>query len=384
MSNKNSPNNTPPRDSRSSSNASSSLAINTALNAPPSIAINPSSSSSNSTRTPPTVPPSVASKPNNSRYNPPVPSRMSGTYSSNNSIYKLGASNSSVHRLGTRSANNSPPGTPPNGLRDYYINAALQRSQHRLHPGSLPSSSSNLQQQQQRPSISILVPPQTSNILVPEPTLARRSYSADHLTINEPEITVTTPGGSNATEQHVMTLEAALNNLIEKEGRGGGLSGVAAADNDEDDSLESDEPIMMKGSIPESSKKKKTGSSTLNSKSNTNSNSGVSLTPKVIANRLDPEVAASGLGHGVVGSDFPMGGQDLTDKEKRLSEKEKEKKKKSHNRISKLFHREGTSTTAVPEVHYNMKYTRPPVQPSKAGVLSNLLKLQGKPTHDKH
>ncbi|KAF9911726.1 hypothetical protein EC991_002454 [Linnemannia zychae] len=372
-SNKNSPNNTPPRDSRSST-TSSSLAVNTtavpSLNPPaPSIAINPPSSSSNttSTRTPPSVPASASSSNlNNPRYNPPVPSRMSGTYSSNNSIYKLGA-NSSVHRLGgVSSASSSPPGTPPNGMREYYINAAIQRSGHRLHPhsgGSLPGSSSNLQ----RPSISILVPPpvqqqQNKNTLVPAPTLARRSYSADHLTINEPEITVTTPGGSNATEEHVMTLERALNNLIQKEGR----SSTGA--NNEDDSIESDEPIMMRGSIPE-----KKGSSTL--ATNTNSSSGISLTPKVLANRLDMG------GHGQ-GQETPLTEKD----EKRLSEKEKDKKKK--NRISKLFHREGSSTNAngtaaVPEVQYNIGYIRPPVQPSKAGVLSNLLKLQGKHTHGK-
>ncbi|KAF9546981.1 hypothetical protein EC957_008985 [Mortierella hygrophila] len=387
-SNNNSPNNTPPRDSRSSSNASSSLAINTTIVVPPSIAINPSSSSntstSNTTRTPPSIPASSKSNNtntntnNNPRYNPPVPSRMSGTYSSNNSIYKLGG-DSSVHRLagGTRSANSSPPSTPPNGLRDYYINAALQRSgHHRLHPGSLPSSSSNLQQQQQqtRPSISILVPqPQSQNTLVPEATVARRSYSADHLTINEPEITVTTPGGSNATEEHVMTLEAALNNLIEKESRGNTAPGTPE---NEEGSVESDEPIMMRGSIPESSSKRDSsnkwskGFSAFNSNSNSHSNSGISLTPKVLANRFETEGTTTAA-------------QDLNDnKEKRLSDKDKEKKKK--NRISKLFHREGSSTpVAVPEDQYDMRYIRPPVQPSKAGVLSNLLKLQGKQTHEK-
>ncbi|KAF9138025.1 hypothetical protein BGX30_009663 [Mortierella sp. GBA39] len=391
-SNNNSPNNTPPRDSRSSSNASSSLAVNTTIVVPPSIAINPSSSSSsntttsNTTRTPPSIPASSKSNNtnntntnNNPRYNPPVPSRMSGTYSSNNSIYKLGG-NSSVHRLagGTRSANSSPPSTPPNGLRDYYINAALQRSgHHRLHPGSLPSSSSNLQQlqQQTRPSISILVPqPQSQNTLVPEATVARRSYSADHLTINEPEITVTTPGGSNATEEHVMTLEAALNNLIEKESRGNTAPGTPE---NEEGSVESDEPIMMRGSIPESSSKRDSsnnkwskGFSAFNSNSNSHSNSGISLTPKVLANRFETEGTTTAA-------------QDLNDnKEKRLSDKDKEKKKK--NRISKLFHREGSSTpAAVPEGHYDMRYIRPSVQPSKAGVLSNLLKLQGKQTHEK-
>ncbi|KAG0069966.1 hypothetical protein BGZ90_012814 [Linnemannia elongata] len=373
-SNKNSPNNTPPRDSRSSSNASSSLAVNTTIVAPPTI--------SNTTRTPPSITtssksnnPNNANTHNNPRYNPPVPSRMSGTYSSNNSIYNYGG-NSSVHRLaGTRSANNSPPGTPPNGLRDYYINAALHRSgHHRLHPGSLPSSSSNLQQQQQltRPSISILVPePQSQNTLVPEATVARRSYSADHLTINEPEITVTTPGGSNSTEEHVMTLEAALNNLIEKEGRGNTAPGTPE---NEEGSVEFDEPIMMRGSIPESSSKrdssntkKSKGFSAFNSNSNSHSNSGISLTPKVLANRFETEGTTTAA-------------HDLTDNK----EKEKDKEKKKKNRISKLFHREGTSTpAAVPEVHYNMGYIRPPVQPSKAGVLSNLLKLQGKQTHDK-
>ncbi|KAF8936222.1 hypothetical protein BGZ47_009613 [Haplosporangium gracile] len=390
-SNKNSPNSTPPHDSRSS-NASLSLAGNITIVVPPSIYINPPSSSSNATSNTTLTPPSVpaSSKPNttittnnannnNPRYNPPVPSRMSGTYSSNNSVYKLGG-NSSVHRFagGTRSANSSPPGTPPNGLRDYYINAALQRSgHHRLHPGSLPGSSSNLQQlhqQQARPSISILVPqPQSQNTLVPEATVARRSYSADHLTTIEPEITVTTPGGSNATEEHVMTLEAALNNLIEKEGRSNIAAGIPE---NEEDSIESDEPIMMRGSTSESSSKrdssnkKSNGFSAFNSNFNGHSNGGISLTPKVLANRFDP--------------DGTTATQDLTnnDKEKRLSEKDKDKKKK--NRISRLFHREGMSTpAAVSEVHYNMGYSRAAVQPSKAGVLSNLLKLQGKHTQDK-
>ncbi|KAF9919698.1 hypothetical protein FBU30_010656 [Linnemannia zychae] len=267
--------------------------------------------------------------------------------------------NPSGHRLsGTKSASNSPPGTPPNGTREYYINAALQRSGHRLHPNSLPGSNTNLQ----RPNISILVPPLQSNpnTLVPEVTIPRRSYSADHLTINEPEITVTTPGGSSSTEEHVMTLERALNNLIEKEGR-------AVANNDDDD-LEFDEAITMKGS---SSKKK--GSSTLNS--NSHSNSGISLTPKVVANRENPDTIV-----------------DISDdKEKRLSENNNDKDKgkpkdreKKRNRISKLFQRDGLSTPVpIPEIQYNMGYIRPLVQPTKSGVLSNLLKLQGKPIHDK-
>ena len=174
-----------------------------------------------------------------------------------------------------------------------------------------------------------------------------------------------------------MTLERALNNLIEKEGRG---KTTAIGEENEDD--DSDEPIMMKGSMPgpSSSSKKKQGSSTLNS--NSNSNSGVSITPKVLTNRLDPDQTTT--------STPTEGPQELTsDKEKRYSEKEKEKekekdkKKKAHNRISNLFRREGASPSAVPEVAYNMEYIRPSVQPSKTGVLSNLLKLQGKHTQEK-
>ncbi|KAF9945054.1 hypothetical protein BGZ70_004091, partial [Mortierella alpina] len=138
-----SPCSTPPQQTHPSSTASSAslgLPAYAQIPTPPTISVNPPSSSS--------APHTASSVPNNARgstpalptggprptarYNPPVPSRMSGVYSSNNSIYhsNLGPNNGSAgFRRGTSSASSSPPGTPPNGLRDYYLNAAYHRSQ---------------------------------------------------------------------------------------------------------------------------------------------------------------------------------------------------------------------------------------------------------------
>ncbi|KAF8941575.1 hypothetical protein EDD21DRAFT_363453 [Dissophora ornata] len=350
MSSSSSPNTTPPhRPQPSSTTPSNSLGVpahNSNL-APPTIAINPPSSPSPATlsnhnnadrnnRSLSST--SVPSSPwPSNRYNPPVPSRMSGTYSSNNSIYHGNLGNHGGRRLGTSSASSSPPGTPPNGLRDYYLNAALQRSQHRFYStGSASNSSANLQ----RLNISVNVPSGAQ---------PRRSYSADQLAVEEPEITVTTPGGSNSTEDHVMTLQRALSNLIKQEGR-------EVIENYDD---EAEGPIMMK------SKKSTSVPGTVSA----GNKDGIMLTPTVLANRQDPEKTA--LSHGIVGSAVTLEEQE-TPKEKTPKDK-----RRSHNRLSNFFNRDPTAT-AVPEQHKKMDPTdRPVIQPSKTGVLSNLLKLQG-------
>ncbi|KAF9354355.1 hypothetical protein BGX26_007808 [Mortierella sp. AD094] len=312
---------------------------------PPVIAINLPSSPhtlgvNHGERTQRPMPTASTQWPNN-RYNPPVPSRMSGVYSSNNSVYNenLGPSG---RRFGTHSASNSPPGTPPNGLREYYLNIAYQRSQNRLYPpGSSSSSNSNLL----RPGLNT-VQPQNASAL-------RRSYSADHLSVDEPEITVTSPGGSSSAEEHATALQRVLSDLVQSEGR--------ASINDADDHDE-EGPVMMKGS--KSSSATKTGSVA--------NKEGVLLTPKVLANRLVPERADVTPVH------------ELSEKEK----KQTKEKHKSHNRISRLFTREAPATNMTPEqVFTTNQLTRAPIQPSKAGVLSNLLKLQGgarQKTHSTH
>ncbi|KAF9955019.1 hypothetical protein BGZ72_004105 [Mortierella alpina] len=312
------------------------------------------------------------------RYNPPVPSRMSGVYSSNNSIYhsNLGPSNGSAgFRRGTSSASSSPPGTPPNGLRDYYLNAAYHRSQGRMHsPGSATGSTTPLN----RPNISVIVPSQqgsnsngNSSTLIPQVTIPRRSYSADQLGVDEPHITVTTPGGSNSTEEHVMTLQRALDNLIEQEGR-------KEREKGDDSREEYDGPIMMKDSKLAS----QPGAISAADRS------GISITPKVLENRTDSDPQVPTLSHGIVGSDVTLGSHELSEKDKKL------KDKKKLNRISKLFNRESVPTqaalasaaaAAVEQQQQQGMYAapRPAVQPSRAGVLSNLLKLHGAPRQHK-
>ncbi|KAG0044977.1 hypothetical protein BGZ83_009753 [Gryganskiella cystojenkinii] len=402
----NTPSDTPPRHPQLSSTASSSslgLPSSRLTVTPPSIAVNPPSTPSLPTTSNRNINAAAASgnhrsystassttnsstqkQPgSNSRYNPPVPSRMSGSYS-NNGLYHAHGSNTS--RLGSYSASNSPPGTPPNGLRSYYLNAAMHRSQHHLYPGGSPhGSSTNLNStfHQQRPSISITVPPQNPNTALPEVSMARRSYSADQLTIDEPEITVTTPGGSQSTEEHVMTLQRALSNLIERELKEGADSRMSSRRHsmvEEED--EEEGPIMMKGSSSNSEqvqpdKESKKVSSSAPGTISAAQKGGITVTPRILANRFDADSAAASMSHGAIGSDITLGGLDVSEKEKKLREK-----KKSNNRISRLFHRDATiATTVSPDTVIQMGPTgliaRAPVMPSKGGVLSNLLKLQG-------
>ncbi|KAF9171482.1 hypothetical protein BGX21_001311 [Mortierella sp. AD011] len=310
---------------------------------PPAIAPNLPSSHSHHTlgvnhgeRTHRPMPTASTQWPNN-RYNPPVPSRMSGVYSSNNSVYN-GNLSPSGRRFGTHSASSSPPGTPPNGLRDYYLNIAYQRSQNRLYPPGSPASSNlNLL----RPGLSTVQPQHDSPL--------RRSYSADHLAVDEPEITITGPDGSSSTEEHATVLQKVLSDLVQSEGR----ASIDADDHDEEG------PAMMKGS--NSSSATKTGSAA--------NIEGVLLTPKVLANRLVSERTDI----------TPV--NEPAEKEK----KQTKEKHKSHNRISKLFNREASATNTAPEqVHITSQPARAPIQPSKTGVLSNLLKLQSGTRHKTH
>ncbi|KAI7824781.1 hypothetical protein BC939DRAFT_134803 [Gamsiella multidivaricata] len=359
--NNSSPSGTPPyQPNISSISTSSSLYVPTSnqIPTPPTITINPPSLPQPTL----TTINEAASRPGSNRYNPPVPSRMTGTYSSNNSIYHNNLApthNAHGRRLGTSSASSSPPGTPPNGLRDYYLNVALQRAQHRFYThgtGSGPNSANNSSTNLSRPNISVVVPSQSKY------QEARRAYSADQLSVQEPQITVTTPGGSNETEEHVKTLQNALNNLIAQESR-------AAPHNDDDDAEDpdTDGPIMMKGNK----------SNSVPGTVSAGRKSGVLLTPTVLANREDPEKTAAGtMSHGIVGSDVT-----LSDKDQK--EKERKAHRKSHNRISRLFGRDVPGIGHTSDQHYHMQVSRAPVQPSKAGVLSNLLKLQDNGRHAK-
>ncbi|KAG9325253.1 hypothetical protein KVV02_004193 [Mortierella alpina] len=376
-----SPYSTPPQQTQPSSTASlSSLGLPAypQIPTPPTIAVNPPSSSSAPYTSSATSSnarsltgnfPTGGPRPT-TRYNPPVPSRMSGVYSSNNSIYhsNLGPSNGSAgFRRGTSSASSSPPGTPPNGLRDYYLNAAYHRSQGRMHASGSATGSTT---PQNRPNISVIVPSQqgshsngNSSTLIPQVTIPRRSYSADQLGVDEPHITVTTPGGSNSTEEHVMTLQRALDNLIEQEGR------KERAEQGDDGREDYDGPLMMKDSKLASHP----GATSAADKS------GISITPKVLENRTDSDPQVPTLSHGIVGSDVTLGSQGFSEKEKKLKEKKK------LNRISKLFNRESIPTqaalasaaAAVEQQQGMYAAPRPTVQPSRAGVLSNLLKLHG-------
>lgn len=175
-----------------------------------------------------------------------------------------------------------------------------------------------------------------------------------------------------------MTLQKALSNLIEKELREDGSRRSSILEEDEEEE-EGEGPIMMKGSSGDTAKEKSTSAPETVSAAHTG---GISVTPRVLAHRLDPEAAASSMTHGVIGSDVTLGGLEVSEKEKRIKEK-----KKSNNRISRLFHRDVTEKTMAPDQVYQMGPTGPivraPVLPSKGGVLSNLLKLQGNNRHHK-
>ncbi|KAG0076912.1 hypothetical protein BGZ92_002184 [Podila epicladia] len=378
MSDKNllSPHGTPPRQQQSTASTSSTASTLTSsaslnrLNINNNTSSTPSSSqqhhqlgtSPSSTTLPSSIKNAV---PSTSRYNPPVPSRMTGTYSSNNSIYKGNFGSNNNSRLGANSAPSSPPGTPPNGLRNYYLNAASKRASHIYSSGSASNSTTTLQ----RPNISIMVPSSNSNTNTLTPPAARRSYSTGHLAIDEPEITVTTPGGSHSTEEHVMTLQKALSNLIEKELQGEDTRPRVSME-DEGDDDDTDGPILMKGSRTETKRSSIPGQS-----AGGNNGKGVSLTPRVLSSQKpDPEKAAATITHGISGSDFSLGGLEFSDKEQRLKEKKKS------NRISRLFNRDSSGKLGQ-EPRYAMNDISR--QPSKAGVLSNLLKLQGNVRHPK-
>ncbi|KAG0239702.1 hypothetical protein BGX31_002553 [Mortierella sp. GBA43] len=291
---------------------------------------------------------------------------MSGAYANNNALFHGNLTTGPTgRRLGTSSASSSPPGTPPNGLRDYYLNAALQRSQHRIYSyGSSSANSSSTNLQLQRPGISVVVPTSQHPLSPNQQVPPRRSYSAGHLGVEEPEITVTSPGGSNATEEHVKSLERALSDLIKQEGRSTTVP-EEAYDTD------TDGPIMMKAG---QSKPKSTSAEGTVSTAN---KGGVLLTPTVLVNRQEIEPAGTPtLTHGVVGSDATLGGAgaERSEKEKKHDKKDKQK---AQSRISKFFKGDTSGTAAASEQPYHLEHIpRPQVQPSKA-VLSNLLKLQG-------
>ncbi|KAF9579067.1 hypothetical protein BGW38_004839 [Lunasporangiospora selenospora] len=359
------------------------------------------------------------------RFSPAVPGRVSGNYTQSNA-FSSGSSNSGpIRHPGTSSASSSPPGTPPSGLRSYYLNAAYQRSHHPIFPiSSAPCSSTALQ----RPNFSVLIPPSqnnnncshpaqssqgqnTSRVQIPRPTIARRSYSADLLSTEKLEITVTTPGGTSSTENHVRTLERALSRLVESNEANEDDNNNDNNNNGENEGGEEDGPIMMKGS------KVSTAASTLVSTPANSSppgtpphRKGVTKFPKVIVGRLSPSERTAEASGSV-----PSQGADLTPIEMEIEPAFKGKVNKGNiqNRLSKIFHLERTPIT-LPQPPLSQTLSQSashsqaqplghnlPVsaavsvqqqitlasdlarQPSKSGVLSNLLKLQGNARHSK-
>ncbi|KAG0048883.1 hypothetical protein BGZ83_006214 [Gryganskiella cystojenkinii] len=362
---------------------------------------------SSSSTTYPAIPrftPVVSSKMNSSKYTPTNHSSTTssnGNHNSNNSLSV--ATGYPFHRSGTSSASSSPPGTPPSGLRNYYLQAAYQRSHLYAHGSSTPTVQYQQQPQQhhlhqpsqqalQRPGISIVLPPQPIRLQTQEPlrpTVGQRSYSVDHLRIEEPEITITTPGGSNSTEQesHVISLQRALSNLIENEGRelveeDVGEEEVQGATQEKSASSTSSTSSSPPGTPPHRKQK------------------GVSKYPKVtIVDRLEPEKIPTSSSVESNGSEITLAetivpvdesSSNMMGKERQTSKE----KKKTTNRISKLFHRDAlafmTEADYTPDPLQQHQSQRADTtdltrQPSKAGVLSNLLKLQqGTRPHQQH
>ncbi|KAF9173990.1 hypothetical protein BGX20_001392 [Mortierella sp. AD010] len=302
---------------------------------------------------------------------------MSGNYTPTNSGYSTHHNpHGHANRLGTRSASNSPPGTPPSGLRNYYLNAAYQRSQNRFHAmGSAPGSSTSLH----RPSLSVTLPLQSTRVQGPQEP--QRSYSADCLKVHEPEITVTTPGGTNSTENHVISLERALSKLVEDQDR--------EAIDEED---ESDGFISMRISKPISASSSPPG--TPGTPGTPPHRKGIIKFPKVVTDRYDTEKAAEAstsaavgttvLTHDAEGSEVTLTGLgDAPESTERDLANTKEKGK-AKRRTPRLFHR----YAAAPATEQNHTTTAADLarQPSKAGVLSNLLKLHtnGRHHHDSY
>ncbi|KAG0261034.1 hypothetical protein DFQ27_003176 [Actinomortierella ambigua] len=346
--------------------------------------------------TSPAVPSQSHRYPAMPRFSPAIPTRMSGA---DRSSYTNGY-------VYPRSASNSPPGTPPNGLRSVYLNAAFQRSQHNMHlPGAGRSSSASPRPPQ------LQLPISSSTTVQPPPPILTRSYSAGHLGVDEPEIMVTSPGGTNeihSTQEHVMRLDRALSNLIESQ---------------EQVEDETDGPLTMKN------KKSK----------------GISKFPKIVHDRLGSEkVAAVASGSGISSNNGGGSGShssttnnsanntpppeihrtisDLTleaERERYFAERETihplqaqqqqpqqqqqqqqqqdSTKKKSGNRMSRLFGRDQVAAAYLASASagqtHDTSLTHDPTfrpqylsrQPTKGGVLSNLLKLQaGTQRHHKN
>ncbi|KAG0202344.1 hypothetical protein BGX28_005132 [Mortierella sp. GBA30] len=314
------------------------------------------------------------------RFTPATPSRRSGNNTPSNGI-----------RLGTYSASNSPPGTPPSGLRNHYLNAAYNRSHNYVYSmGSAPGSSATLYHQPPKPHVSIVVPQQAtspSRVQSSAPgSAAHRSYSADHLQVDDLEITVTTPGGSNSTENHVMTLQRALSKLVESDSR--------EEEGEADGSHQEDGPMMMRGS-------KLSSASSSPPDTPPHKRKGVAKYPKIVIDRLDPEKVAAvskSLTHGAGASDETLAQQTEISEELELrhrdtdrdkgkdKDKDKDKdRKNARNSIAKFFQREAAILTTGDQ-HYTTAMTTADLarQPSKAGVLSNLLKLQRNTRPHKH
>ncbi|KAF9974736.1 hypothetical protein BGZ73_001819 [Actinomortierella ambigua] len=337
--------------------------------------------------TSPAVPSQSYRYPAMPRFSPAIPTRMSGADRSsyNNNAYAY-----------SRSPSSSPPGTPPNGLRNVYLNAALQRSQHNMYlPGiSRPSSPTP-----RVPHLHISSSPGSpaSGIRPPPPLLVQRSYSADHLGVEEPEIMVTSPGGTNeihSTQEHVMKLDRALSNLIESQEHEAEKRGESPED-------ETDGPLTIKPK----------------------KNKGLSKFPKIVHDRLDPEKVAAITNTG--GSSSSLGGvssghsstndnsanntpppemtrniSDITleSEEKGSTQQSRQQQQqqplqdtcvtRASNRMSRMFGRDQVAaaylaSTSVGQTQ-DTRLTNDPNfrprnlsrHPTKGGVLSNLLKLQ--------
>jgi hypothetical protein len=226
-----------------------------------------------------------------------------------------------------------------------------------------------------------VIPTPSSGIQVPEPTvLTRRSYSVDQLKVDEPEITVTTPGGTNSAEtetvSHAISLRRALSNLIENEGREDEQD-----ETKEGDGEQTDGPVMMRTSKPQQSS---SSSSSVTPPGTPSHRKEQSKHPKVVVgpgpdNRHKGSSIATGtLVHGAGGSDVTLTMTSTAEASEMANNESKRRFSDLHgysNRISRLFHREehvsqyGQDNTA--------SSTDPARQPSRAGVLSNLLKLHG-------
>ncbi|KAF9198438.1 hypothetical protein BGZ49_000743 [Haplosporangium sp. Z 27] len=315
--------------------------------------------------------------PNNPRYpgiprfTPPSSGRKSG---STTPVYPPPTHHSTYNpqtysnRVGTKSASNSPPGTPPSELRNYYLNAAYYRSQSRLYGvGPVHNSSAS----SHRPTLSLSVPQQNTHPKPSRPDGPQRSHSDSNLKIEEPEIMVTSPGGTNSTESHVISLDRALSKLAEAQGR---------RSVEEKMSSRSTSAFPSPPGTPPHKK-------------------GIIKLPKVVSvDRNDPEKAAtasnaeagtttlavagenaSTLTHGAGGSELTLAGMvdipELTENEKQAI-----KAKGKKRRTPRLFHRD--LSTRANDNNYT-KANDLNRQPSKAGVLSNLLRLHANSHHNK-